>query len=328
MDIMKVVKYIFKRGMVEMKVIRKKKKKKHLLALSLLFLAALAASALSVRFPAFKIDASASVLMDVKTGKVYYEHNASAALPPASMSKMMTELLVLKNIKEGRHSWDETVTASRYAANVTGAEIGLRPGESLPLRTMFEAMVIHSANDAAIALAEHIGGNEREFVKQMNETARELGLSRQTVFANATGLSSQDLRPFKSASSERETMMTAKDLAMLTRHLIHAYPEILDVTAKTELHIPEKRMTLHTTNAMLPGEAFAYSGNDGFKTGFTQRAGYCFTGTAERDGRRFVAVVMGAPDAEKRFEDAAKMFNYAFEDGGIPVIGRLFASKE
>ncbi|GIO68414.1 D-alanyl-D-alanine carboxypeptidase family protein [Paenibacillus sp. FSL M7-1455] len=311
-----------------MKVIRKKKKRKHVLALSLLFLAALAASASSLRFPTFKIDASASVLMDVKTGKVYYEHNASAALPPASMSKMMTELLVLKNVKEGRHSWNETVTASRYAANVTGAEVGLKPGESLSLRTMFEAMAIHSANDAAIALAEHISGSEQEFVKLMNETARDIGLSRQTVFGNATGLSSQDLRPFKSAASERETMMTAKDLAILTRYLIRTYPEILDVTAKTELHIPEKRMTLHTTNAMLPGEAFAYGGNDGFKTGYTQRAGYCFTGTAERDGKRFVAVVMGAPDAGKRFEDAAKMFNYAFEGGGIPVVGRWFASAE
>ncbi|GIO30105.1 D-alanyl-D-alanine carboxypeptidase [Paenibacillus albilobatus] len=311
-----------------MKVIRRKKRKRHLVALALLFLAALAVSTLSIRFPTFKIDASAAMLMDVKTGKVYYEHNASSALPPASMSKMMTELLVLKNVKEGRYSWDEPVTASKYAANVTGSEIGLRPGETLTLRTMFEAMAIHSANDAAIALAEHIGGSEREFVKQMNDMAREIGLSRQTVFANATGLSSHDLQPFISASSDRETVMTAKDLALLTRYLIHAYPEILDVTAKTELRIPEKRLTLHTTNAMLPGEAFGYSGNDGFKTGFTQRAGYCFTGTAQRDGRRFIAVVMGAPDARTRFEDAAKMFNYAFKDSGVPAVARWFVLKE
>ncbi|MGN7355903.1 D-alanyl-D-alanine carboxypeptidase family protein [Paenibacillus sp. SAF-054] len=292
----------------------KKKKKKPVIALALLFVAVLAASAILVRFPLFKIDASAAVLMDVQTGKVYYEHNASAALPPASMSKMMTELLVLKNVHEGHNSWDEPVTASRYAANVTGAEIGLRPGQTLPMRTMFEAMVIHSANDAAIALAEHIAGSEKAFVDQMNATAREIGLSSLTAFANATGLSSADLTAFKSASSEGETQMTAKDLAKMARYLIRTYPELLEVTEKTELYIPEMKRTLHTTNSMLPGESFAYSGNDGFKTGYTERAGYCFTGTSERDGKRFIAVVMGASDTQKRFEDAAKMFNYGFDN--------------
>ena len=292
----------------------KKKKKKPVIALALLFVAVLAASAILVRFPLFKIDASAAVLMDVQTGKVYYEHNASAALPPASMSKMMTELLVLKNVHEGHNSWDEPVTASRYAANVTGAEIGLRPGQTLPLRTMFEAMVIHSANDAAIALAEHIAGSEEGFVDQMNATARKIGLSSLTTFANATGLSSADLTAFKSASSEGETQMTAKDLAKMARYLIRTYPELLEVTEKTELYIPEMKLTLHTTNSMLPGESFAYSGNDGFKTGYTERAGYCFTGTSERGGKRFIAVVMGASDTQKRFEDAAKMFNYGFDN--------------
>lgn len=292
----------------------KKKKKKPVIALALLFVAVLAASAILVRFPLFKIDASAAVLMDVQTGKIYYEHNASAALPPASMSKMMTELLVLKNVHEGHNSWDEPVTASRYAANVTGAEIGLRPGQTLPLRTMFEAMVIHSANDAAIALAEHIAGSEEGFVDQMNATARKIGLSSLTTFANATGLSSADLTAFKSASSEGETQMTAKDLAKMARYLIRTYPELLEVTEKTELYIPEMKLTLHTTNSMLPGESFAYSGNDGFKTGYTERAGYCFTGTSERGGKRFIAVVMGASDTQKRFEDAAKMFNYGFDN--------------
>ncbi|MCJ8010505.1 D-alanyl-D-alanine carboxypeptidase [Paenibacillus sp. KQZ6P-2] len=295
-----------------MRVIKKKKKHRPIIFLLLFFIVVLAGSAVLLRFPLFKIDASAAVLMDVKTGKVYYEHNASAALPPASMSKMMTELLVLRNVKEGHNSWDEPVTASYYAANVTGAEIGLRPGDTLPLLTMFEAMVIHSANDAAISLAEHIAGSETAFVAQMNAMAREIGLSTQSVFANCTGLSSADLQVFKSASLEGETQMTAKDLAKTARYLIQTYPEILKVTEKTEVYIPEMNLTLHTTNSMLPGEAFAYSGNDGFKTGYTQRAGYCFTGTSERNGKRFIVVVMGAQDTNKRFEDATKMFDYGF----------------
>ncbi|WP_309272150.1 D-alanyl-D-alanine carboxypeptidase family protein [Paenibacillus sp.] len=287
--------------------------------LLVLFATILAASVVLTRFPFFKIDASSAVLMDVKSGKVYYEHNASAALPPASMSKMMTELLVLQNVKEGRNSWEEPVTASRYAANVTGAKIGLRPGESLPLRTMFEAMVIHSANDAAIALAEHIGGSEKAFVEQMNMMAHNIGLSSQSVFANATGLSSADLKGFRSAASDRETVLTATDLAITARYLIRTYPEILKITEKTELYIPEKQQSFHTTNAMLPGEAFAYNGNDGFKTGYTERAGYCFTGTSERDGKRFIAVVMGSANTQKRFEDAAKIFNYGFGGGSADM---------
>ncbi|MWV43661.1 serine hydrolase [Paenibacillus sp. HJL G12] len=305
-----------------MRVIKKKNKKKPVMLLLVLFVVVLAASATLVRFPLFKIDATAAVLMDVKTGKVYYEHNASAALPPASMSKMMTELLVLKNVNEGHNSWDEPVTASRYAANVTGAEIGLRSGDTLPLRTMFEAMVIHSANDAAISLAEHIAGNESAFVEQMNAMAHDIGLSAHSVFANSTGLSSADLQAFKSASSEGETQVSAKDLAKMARYLIRTYPEILQVTEKTELYIPEMKLTLRTTNSMLPGEAFSYDGNDGFKTGYTERAGYCFTGTSERDGKRFVAVVMGASDTNKRFEDAAKMFNYGFEGQSGSGLGR------
>ncbi|MED5015740.1 D-alanyl-D-alanine carboxypeptidase [Paenibacillus chibensis] len=305
-----------------MRAMKKKNKIKPAIALALLFVIILAVSAVLVRFPLFKIDATAAVLMDVQTGKVYYEHNASAALPPASMSKMMTELLVLKNIHQGHNAWDEPVTASRYAANVTGAEIGLRPGDTLPLSTMFEAMVIHSANDAAIALAEHIAGSEQAFVEQMNAMARNIGLSSHTLFANATGLSSADLTPFQSAASEGETQMTAKDLAKMARYLIRTYPEILKVTEKTDIYIPELELTLHTTNSMLPGEPFAYNGNDGFKTGYTQRAGYCFTGTSERGGKRFITVVMGASDTQKRFEDAAKLFNYGFDNGSGAVLGR------
>ncbi|MBE9913858.1 D-alanyl-D-alanine carboxypeptidase [Paenibacillus donghaensis] len=306
-----------------MTVKNKKKKRAHIFMLLVIFAIVLAASTTMIRFPLFKIEASSAVLMDVKTGKVYYEHNASTALPPASMSKMMTELLVLKNIAEGRNSWDEPVTASRYAARVTGAKIGLRPGETLPLRTMFEAMAIHSANDAAIALAEHIGGSEQAFVAEMNMMAHEIGLSSRTVFANATGLSSDDLKPFKSAASDGETVMTAKDLARMARYLIQTYPEVLKTTDQTELYIPEKKLTLHTTNAMLPGEVFAYNGNDGFKTGYTERAGYCFTGTSERNGKRFVAVVMGSKSTDQRFEAAAKMFDYGFGVRGAGINGWL-----
>ncbi|MBB3125759.1 D-alanyl-D-alanine carboxypeptidase (penicillin-binding protein 5/6) [Paenibacillus rhizosphaerae] len=297
----------------------KQKQKRKLMALALLSSLTVAAAVSLIRFPMITIKAQAAVLMDAESGKVYYEHNGSQALPPASMSKMMTELLVLDSIHQGRSSWDDPVTASRYAANVTGSEIGLREGDTLTLRQLFEAMVVHSANDAAVAISEHIGGSEKEFVKRMNARAEDIGLSPQAVFANATGLTSSDLRQFKSASSRGETMLSAQDVAKLAKCLIESYPEILNITQKADVSIPEKRITLHTTNAMLPGEPYAYPGNDGFKTGYTERAGYCFTGTTEKDGKRVIAVVMGAPDTETRFQDAATMFDYAFEHADNPA---------
>ncbi|MBD0379218.1 D-alanyl-D-alanine carboxypeptidase family protein [Paenibacillus sedimenti] len=259
-----------------------------------------------------KVDAKAAFLMDAQTGDVYYKYNADHALPPASMSKMMTELIILEDIRDGKTKWNDPVSISSYAANVTGAQVGLKAKEKLSIRELFEAMVVHSANDAAVALAEHVSGTESKFVARMNRTAQTVGLSSKTKFANATGLSSEDLQGIKSAASGGDTVMTARDIAKLAAYLIGKHPDILDISQMSKVNFSRKSITLQTTNLMLPGNLFAYSGNDGLKTGFTDEAGYCFTGTALRDGKRLISVVMGARDSESRFIETKKLFTYGF----------------
>ena len=261
-----------------------------------------------------EIDARAAILMDAETGRVLHASHADVALPPASMSKMMTELVLLERIGKGAIAWEEQVTVSRYAADVEGAEIGARAGDRYTVRELFQAMTVHSANDAAIALAEHAAGSERKFVAWMNDRARKIGLSVETYFANATGLSSIDLARFEEAAAEGDTVMTARDTAKLAACLIRDFPELLDITTLRDVAVDggNASLVLRTTNQMLPGEAYAYKGNDGLKTGYTLRAGYCFTGTTQRGGKRLIAVVMGAASSEARFTETKKLFQYGY----------------
>ncbi len=258
------------------------------------------------------IEARSAILIHAETGRVLYAQRADLPLPPASMAKMMTELMVMDAVSSGRHDWNETVPVSRYAEKAPGSQVGMKSGETYTLREMFEALIIHSANDAAIAIAEHLAGSEREFVDSMNRRAREIGLSGRTVFANASGLTAKDLSGFPEAASEGETVMTARDAAMLARWLLQNYPDVVEVTSKRDLSIPQKGISLHTTNLMLPGEPYAYDGSDGFKTGYTRSAGYCFTGTAARDGVRLISVVLGTGHAEQRFTETQKLMDYGF----------------
>lgn len=263
------------------------------------------------------IKASSAILIHADTGRVLYAMHADLPLPPASMSKMMTELLVLDAVRSGQHAWDENVPVSRYAAEVPGSAIGMHEGERYTLKQLFEALIIHSANDAAVAIAEHLGGSEARFVETMNARAMEIGLSDRTVFANASGLPAADLVPFAEAASEGDTVMTARDSAMLARWLVNKHPDLLEVTSQRDLPVPQKELSLHTTNLMLPGEPHAYQGNDGFKTGYTASAGYCFTGTASRGGNRLISVVMGTGDADQRFTETRKLMDYGFDRQGI-----------
>lgn len=259
-----------------------------------------------------QMEVQAAVLMNADTGKILYSHNADQALPPASMSKMMTEFIVLEAVDSGKHSWEEDVTVSHYAAGVPGSQIGIEAGEIYSLKQMFDALVIHSANDAAVVIAEHLSGTETEFVYLMNDKASHIGLSAKTVFGNASGLSADDLRSFAEAASHADTIMTARDAALLTRSLLQTYPDVLNVTGQKDIYIPQRKISLHTTNHMLPGEAHAYEGNNGFKTGYTPQAGYCFTGTAERGSSRLISVVMGAEDSDTRFTETRKLMDYGF----------------
>ncbi|KKO54698.1 peptidase M15 [Paenibacillus sp. DMB20] len=258
------------------------------------------------------IQAGAALLINADTGRVLYSRNADQALPPASMSKMMTELLVVEAVESGKREWNENVRVSRYAANVPGSRIGMNKGEIYTLKQLFDALVVHSANDAAVAIAEYLSGTESKFVELMNVKSREIGLSGKTYFANASGLSSGDLMDFPEAASGADTVMTARDAAALARWLLRSYPEVTEVTRLKVVPIPQKEISLPTTNLMLPGEPHAYKGNDGFKTGFTRQAGYCFTGSAKRGGSRLISVVMGAEDSNKRFTETRKLMDYGF----------------
>jgi D-alanyl-D-alanine carboxypeptidase len=274
-----------------------------------------------------QLDSSSAILIDLGTGEVLYEKNANEALPPASMSKLMTELIILDLTNEGQLNWKEQVTTSSYAAEVPGSQIGFEAGQTYTVRELFEAIVIHSANDAAVALAEHVSGSEAAFVQLMNARASKLGLSSETVFANATGLSYEDLIPFAAASSTRDTMMTAKDTASLAAYVLKKYPEVLDVSSQSSMKLASTSQRLKSTNMMLSGMPYAFPGNDGLKTGYTVQAGYCFTGTAKKDGRRLVSVIMGAKTPEQRFAETGKLFQYGFKLNGLESVMGHVQSK-
>ncbi|MGO4546128.1 D-alanyl-D-alanine carboxypeptidase family protein [Paenibacillus sp. 2TAB23] len=270
------------------------------------------------------LEASSAILIDLQTGKVIYEKNANVPLPPASMSKLMTELLVLDMVNEGKLVWRDRITTSSYAAGVPGSQIGFSAGESYTVRELFEAMAVHSANDAAVALAEHIAGSEAAFTVLMNNRAEKLGLSGLTVFANATGLSAEDLLPFEEASNQGDTVMTAKDTALLAGYLLKKYPEVLEVSSRSSVKLASTSQKLQTTNLMLNGMPYAFPGNDGLKTGYTVQAGYCFTGTAKQADRRLVSVIMGARTPEQRFTETSLLFDYGFQtDGLVSLIGHI-----
>lgn len=261
------------------------------------------------------VDASALYLLDVTDGKVLYERNSQQELPPASMTKMMTEYVLLEDIAAGRIGWEDEVRFSAYAAAVPGAGMDAREGESWSVRDLFAAMAIHSANDAAVALAEYAAdGSEKEFVERMNRTASDLKL-RGTEFHNATGLGSRDLAGLGKDAPKGENRMSARDAGVLASHLIRKYPDILQITSQPEARLKNGTVVLPTTNEMLPGGRFGFRGNDGLKTGYTSEAGYCFTGTVSREGKRLIAVVMGAPTPEARFTEAERLFEYGLDKG-------------
>lgn len=259
-----------------------------------------------------QVNAHAALVMEADSGNILYESNADEALPPASMSKMMTELLVLEEIHSSKRYWNEPVKISSYAANIPGSKIGVKAGDKLSIRELFDAMVVHSANDAAVALAEHLSGTERKFVERMNQKARKIGLSTKTVFANSSGLPSRDLADNKSAAASGETVMTARDIARLASFLISTYPEVLETTRMPEVKLSTRNVTLQATNLMLPGKSYAYIGNDGLKTGYTDEAGYCFAATAIRDGTRLITVVMGTQNSDTRFIETEKLLTFGF----------------
>ncbi|EJR54685.1 hypothetical protein IIM_01625 [Bacillus cereus VD107] len=257
------------------------------------------------------IQAKAAILMDAESGKIIYKKNEVMPFAPASMSKMMTEYIVLEQIENGSIKWNDSVTITSNAVNSEGVKIYVKDGDRLTVRELFHAMVISSANNAAIALAEHISKSEKDFTLLMNEKAKQLQLSTQTHFVNATGLANE---------KNEESKMTALDAAKLAQHLIKNYPNILEVTKLTSFNL--RGTTVNTTNKMLypSNRRLYFQGVDGLKTGFTDAAGYCFTGTAKQDGKRLISVVMGTSNGSQRFIETKKLFSYGFNKLYIPFL--------
>ncbi|MBP1153241.1 D-alanyl-D-alanine carboxypeptidase (penicillin-binding protein 5/6) [Paenibacillus sp. PvR052] len=267
-----------------------------------------------------KLNAKSAILMEASTGQIIYEYNADEALPPASMAKMMTEYLVMDAVKSGKIEKTTMVTTSPYAAEVIGSQILLASGEQATVDDMFSALSIYSANDAAVALAEHIGGTEENFAKMMNEKAKEFGLSERAHFINSTGLGRADLGKYAPQELQGETLLTAKDAAIIAYHILKDHKEVLEYTK-----IPSKKFRERDQSPMINWnwmlwdnrntinfKRFAYEGLDGLKTGSTNEAGYCFTGTAERNGMRLISVVMGTATEPSRFEETRKVLDYGF----------------
>nr|WP_281186697.1 D-alanyl-D-alanine carboxypeptidase family protein [Bacillus solimangrovi] len=275
----------------------------------------------------FDLNAKSAILIDAETGKILYASEPDLTLPPASMTKMMSEYLVLDAIKNKKVKWDDQVQITDYVFSISQnkelSNVPLRKDAQYTVKELYEAMAIYSANGATIALAEHIASSETNFVKMMNDKGQELGL-KNFKFVNSTGLNNSDLNGNhpKGTGADEENMMSARATATLAYNLINQYPEVLETAS-----VPTKTFREGTSDAIkmlnwnwmlsdIPGylQQYAYEGLDGLKTGSTDLAGYCFTATAERNGMRLISVVMGTDSITKRFEETKKLLDYGFQN--------------
>ncbi|KMY46613.1 D-alanyl-D-alanine carboxypeptidase [Bacillus sp. FJAT-27916] len=263
------------------------------------------------------LSAEAAILIDAETGQILYEKNADKLLGVASMSKMMTEYLVLEAIDKGKISWDQKVTIDEYVHKLSAApglsNIGLTQGETYTVKELYEAMAIFSGNAATVALAQLVGGTEKNFVKLMNEKANELGL-KDYNFVNSSGLNNSSLLgEYPAGNEDDENLMSARATAKLSYQLLKDYPEVLDYAKVPRLKFRDGR-TYDNFNWMLPGLIYEYEGVDGLKTGSTEFAGACFTATAEKNGQRYISVVMKTDSKNSRFTETKKVLDYAFNN--------------
>lgn len=270
---------------------------KKLLALALAAVLAVG-SAPAVQAASLEIAAPSAVLMEAATGTVLYEKDAHTPLPPASVTKIMTLLLVMEALDAGRIGWDDTVTASEAAAAKGGSQVYLEAGEQMSLQEMLKSVVVVSANDCATALAEHVAGSEAAFVELMNRRAQELGMEN-THFVNCTGLDDEP---------DAEThLTTAYDIALMSRELLK-HDEIRDYTTIWMDSVRNGEFGLANTNKLVR----FYQGTTGLKTGYTSAAGHCLSASAERDGVEFIAVVLHCATSGERFQAAKQLLDYGF----------------
>ncbi|MFR8712194.1 MAG: D-alanyl-D-alanine carboxypeptidase family protein [Anaerotignum lactatifermentans] len=252
------------------------------------------------------LTSKSALLMEEDTGTILYEQNSHEALPPASVTKVMTLLLIYEGERDGKFDWTDTVQVSEHAASMGGSQVFLEEGETQTAADMTKSIAIASANDAAVAMAEFLAGSEEAFVQKMNERAKELGME-DTNFVNACGLDTEG------------HVSSAYDIALMSRELMENFPEIKEYTTTWQDSIihktrrGEETFGLTNTNKLIQW----YDGATGLKTGSTGNALYCLSGTAERDGMGLIAVVMAAPDYKVRFREVMQLLDYGFANYAI-----------
>lgn len=296
------------------------------LMLPMLLIAAPAAEAKEESALGLRVDAA--ILLDAESGKILYEENADKSLGIASMTKMLTEYLLFEAIEEGTITWDQEYRVNGYTYAISQdrrlSNVPLRRDGTYTIRELYEAVAIYSANAATIGIAETIAGSEEKFVKMMNEKAQELGLTDYKI-VNSTGLNNSDLQGMhpKNTGERDENVMPARSVGKLAYHLLHDFPEVLDtakVSKKTFREGTSDAIEMINWNFMLPGLIYEYEGVDGLKTGTTEFAGHCFTGTAVKGDKRLIAVVMNAVDEkgigsyEARFNETRILLDYGFNE--------------
>ena len=259
----------------------------------------LALAFLAVPVRAAEYEAKSWVLMDAATGTVLQSGNEHEQLAPASVTKVMTLLLVMEAIDSGRIAWTDTVTASEAAAAKGGSQVFLKAGERMSVEDMVKSVAVSSANDCACALAEHLAGSEAAFVELMNQRAKELGMN-DTHFVNCTGLDDD------AAAKDHRT--SAHDIALMSRELLTRHPDIKRFTTIWMDSIRNGTFGLSNTNKLVR----FYPGCTGLKTGFTSGAGYCLSASAEKDGMELIAVAMGSETSQKRNDACRGMLDYGF----------------
>ena len=270
--------------------------------------------AIPVQAAELEVAAPSAVLMETATGTVLYEKNAHERLAPASVTKVMTLLLVMEALENGRISWDDMVIASEFAANKGGSQVYLEAGEQMTMDEMLKSVVVSSANDCATALAEHIAGSEDAFVTMMNSKAQELGMA-DTHFVNCTGLDDD--------ADAAEHLTSAYDIAVMSRELLKHEP-IRKYTTIWMDTVRNGEFGLSNSNKLVR----FYQGTTGLKTGYTSSAGHCLSASAMRDGVEYVAVVLHCNSSADRFQSAKQLLDYGFanytlvqpEAGEIPPI--------
>lgn len=246
-----------------------------------------------------QLSAPSAVLMDLKTGTVLYESNSHEKLAPASVTKVMTLLLIMEAIDSGKIGWQDTVTASESAAAKGGSQVYLKVGETMTVEEMVKSITVSSANDCACAMAEFIAGSEAGFVEKMNQRAQELGMN-DTHFVNCTGLDDEP--------EAAEHLTSAYDIALMSRELLLHHPDIKKFTTIWMDTVRNGTFGLSNTNKLVR----FYEGTTGLKTGYTSSAGHCLSASAQREGLELVAVVLHCASSTDRFQSAKALLDYGF----------------